>query len=289
MAEAETPHDKSKPTHYVVVRATGTITDSAVNQLAARLRLKPEELIAALATSAPVPLAAFPSENDANQVAGELGNAALQAVSVSEGALKNNVSPIILRVLEFADSGLTAVSKNGRERVFANWPDLSLIVTGRLLTHRVEVDERRSGSAVKPLDRREFTDDKSIIDLYSVSCEAPWRIVVSDFDFSCLAERKGLTAFDNAATLIRTLMDRSNAEWNDSYGRVKAALAHVWPLQNTTRESRSRRPRAGRKDFATVNASSNETQFNNYSRLVWCLKLRELQSPGPDRQGEPGL
>jgi len=190
-------------------------------------------------------------------------------------------------VLEFAESGVTAVSKNGRERVFAKWPDLSLIVTGRLLTHRVEVDERRSGSAIKPLDRREFTGDKSIIDLYSVSCEAPWRIVVSDFDFSCLAERKGLTAFDNAATLIRILMERSNAERNDSYVRAKAVLANVWPLENTTSESRSRRPRAGRKDIARVNASSNETQFNNYSRLVWYLKLRELQPAAPDRQGEP--
>ena len=109
--------------------------------------------------------------------------------------------------------------------------------------------------------------------MYSKAYDAPWRIAVNDFDFSCLAERKSLTAFENASALIELLTDRSHAEVNDAYGRLKAVLANVWPLDNTTSEGRSRRPRAGRNEISTVTASDNETQFSKYSRLVWRVKL----------------
>jgi hypothetical protein len=148
-----------------------------------------------------------------------------------------------------------------------------------LITHRLEIDERRSRSSVKSLDRRELTEDRSVIDVYSTQGDAPWRIAVNDFDFSCLGERKSLTAFDNATVLIKILMAGGQAEMNNAYDRLKTVLAHVWPLQNTTSEGRSRRPRAGRNEISTVTASDNETQFNKYSRLVWRVKLSETQQP----------
>ena len=278
--EAEPVGGEARPGHYVVVRAraAATITNDLVERLAARFGFKPEELQAALAIGAPLPVTSAPSEESASRIVAELADDGVETISVSDIDLKTSLAPFNIRSLEFSDSGITAISKNGRDRPVAQWSDLHLIVTGRLLTHRVEVDERRSGSAIKPLDRREISEDKSVMDLYAVSSEVPWRIVVSDFDFSCLGEHKSLTAFDNAATLIGMLAERSNSELNDSYGRVKSLIAHVWSLENTSSESRSRRPRASRKDFATVNISSNEAQFNNYSRLMWCLKLQELNS-----------
>src|SRR4051812_43958489 len=141
--------------------------------------------------------------------------------------------------------------------------------------HRLEVDEKRSRGSAKSLDRRELTQDRSVMDLYSTSSDAPWRIVVNEFDFSCLGERKLLTAFDNVRVLIDLLTSRSNVEINDSYARVKAILGNVWPLQSATKEGRSQRPRAGRNEISTITASDNESQFNNYSRMVWCWKRLE--------------
>src|SRR5205823_6071286 len=110
------------------------------------------------------------------------------------------------------------------------------------------------------------------IDLYTQSSDAPWRIIVNEFDFSGLGERKGLTAFDNAKALIELLKERTPAELNDAYTRLKPVLAHVWPIQNTESQGHSRRPRAGRHEFSVINSSDNEEQFNSYSRLVWYLK-----------------
>ena len=276
--EIQTSIDESKPTFYVVFRGgptLGTLADTVIDQLAARFHLKPEELRTALSVGAPAPFAAYASEDESQRAVNELRNMGVEGLSVADANLKNDILEMNIHRLEFSDSGVTGVSKNGRERRFASWDDLTLIVTGRLFTHRLEVDERRSRTSVKSLDRRELTQDRSVIDLYSLSCDAPWRIAVNDFDFSCLGERKSLTAFDNARALIELLLDRTHAEHNDAYGRVKAVLANLWPLQNTVSEGRSQRPRAGRNEISRVTASDNGAQFNKYSRLVWRVKVSE--------------
>ena len=273
--ETETSIDENKPTYYVVLHGTaapGTLAESLIDQLADRFHLKTEELRAALGTGGPAPFAAYVSEDDSQRAVKELRNLGFESLSVSDADLKNEVSHLNIHSLEFSDSGITGVSKNGRERRFAPWDGLSLIVTGRLFTHRVEVEEKRSRSSIKSVGRRELTEDRSVIDVYSTSADAPWRIAVNDFDFSSLGDLKSLTAFDNARALIKFLMDRSRAEQNDKYDRLKTVLANVWPLQNTTTEGRSRRPRAARNEVSTVTASDNETQFNKYSRLVWRVK-----------------
>jgi len=274
--ETITAEEIAEKNHYVVVCAPDgqSIHDSAVAQLAERFHLKPEELHVALSTGAPLPLASTASEDDATRIISELTGIEMESANVSAVTLNKDVVPINIRALEFDDDNVTAISKFGRQRLAARLSDVQLVVTGRLLMHRVEVDERRSRSAVKPLDRRELSQDQSVVDLHLNSSEAPWRVIVNDFDFSCLGERKGLTAFDNARALIELLKYRTPAEVNDSYARIKPVLTAIWPLQNTASQSRSRRPRASRNEFSTVTASDNETQFNNYSRLVWCLKRR---------------
>lgn len=278
--EAETHIDENRPTYYVVlhgISAPVTLTESVIGQLAARFHLKTEELRAALNIGVPAPFAAYASEDDSQRAVQELRNMGVESLSVTDADLKNEIAHLNIHSLEFSDSGITGFSKNGRERRFVGWDDISLIVTGRLFTHRLEVDEKRSRSSVKSLDRRELTQDRSVIDVYSTTAEAPWRIAVNDFDFSSLGERKSLTAFDNARALIQYLIDSSRAEQNDKYDRLKAVLANVWPLQNTTTEGRSRRPRAGRNEVSTVTASDNEMQFNKYSRLVWRVKRLEAR------------
>ncbi len=281
--ESEAHVDHNKAGYYALFRADQrtAIDDSLVEQLATRFRLKPDELRVAVVTGTPLPLSTYSSSHDSSCAVNELRRMGLESCSVSDSDL-NAIPYRNIRSFEFSDAGVTGISRNGRERWFMAWREISLIVTGRLFTHRLEIDEKRSRSSVKPLDRRELTQDRSVIDLYSKADEAPWRIAVNEFDFSCLGERKALTAFDNANLLIQFLIEQSDAELNDSYGRVKAVLANVWPLQSATKEGRSQRPRAGRNEISTVTASDNETQFNNYSRMIWCW----LRQP-PESLGEP--
>jgi hypothetical protein len=279
MPTAEVPVAENKPAYYVILRpgTKKSPADTILEQLANRFRMKTEELRAAIVMGTPVPVTGSGSQDDSQRVVDELRNLGFDSRSISDADLKTTIPEKNIRLLEFSETGLTGISKNGRERWIAAWHDLSLIVTGRLIAHRVEIDEKRSRASVKSLDRRELTQDRSVIDLYLTSSDVPWRIAVNEFDFSCLGERKSLTVFDNAKVLIDFLVNRSQAQVNDSYVRVKAVLANVWPLQSATKEGRSQRPRAGRKEISTVTASDNEEQFNNYSRMVWCWKRQSIQ------------
>jgi hypothetical protein len=285
--EASADQETGEAKQYVVVwtRQVESINDSEVAQLAAKFHLNHEELRVAFRTGAPLPLTSTPSADEANRIISDLKSDGIESAVVSSGNLKTDIPHVNIRALEFADSNVIAISKIGRQRLAARLSDIQLVVTGRLLVHRIEVDERRSRSSVKPLDRREFTQDQSVVDVYPESADAPWRIIVNDFDFSCLGERKGLTAYDNVKALIELLKESTPAEVNDSYARVRPLLNDLWPLQDTASQGRSRRPRAGRHEFSTVTASDNEAQFNNYSRLVWYVKRANQQPLG---ENEPG-
>ncbi len=274
-SESPAPSDKSDQGVLVVGCLGPSISDALVNQLAAQFRLKVADLRAALSARAPVPLASVSSESEANQIVNKLPDAQIEACTLPETELQIDNAHIVIRAVEIEEQGLVGITKIRRERLFTSWDDLELMVAGRLVTQRVETDERRAGGSVKQLDRRELTDDRFVIDCYARSFNAPWRIIVSDFDFSCLRDRKGLTAFDNVKALRELLTQHSQATWDESYARVKPMLANIWPLQTTASEGRSRRPRAGRKDIAKVTASDNESQFNHYSRRVWPFQRRE--------------
>src|SRR2546430_7394701 len=83
---------------------------------------------------------------------------------------------------------------------------------------------------------------------YVSSSDAGWRISASNFDFSCLGDRKTLTAFDNFRGLINLLSERTELEVNESYIRMRPLLVDVWPMQKQTRKGASRRSGAGKYD-----------------------------------------
>ena len=269
----------TSPTHYVAVRRVRNDRDDqpVLEKLAAKFCLKPEELRVALNTGQPVPVFAT-SSDEATAIAGQLMSDEIESAVIPGAELGDGAAHINIRAFEFRDTGIAAHAKHRGEQLFASWSDLALIVTGRLLMHRVEVDERRSRTTVKSLDRREISQDQSVIDLYSGSDNRPWRIIVNDFDFSCLGAGKSLTAFDNVKQLLERLTDQSDAELNDSYGAMRPLLANIWPLESTERQGRSQRPRASRREISTVTSSDNEAQFNRYSRLAWIWKNRGRKS-----------
>jgi len=263
---------------YIVARARAgrSIANSVVDQLAARFQFKPAELQAGISTAGLLPLTSA-SREQVPELLSVLHDCGFEAFSIPASDVQTLTAARKIRMLEFTETTMSALTTSPVQQLRASWSDLVLIVLGRLQTSRVEVDERQSRSAIKHLDRRELSNDESVVDLYPKSGTA-WRIGANDFDFSCLGDRKSLTAFDNLRALIDLLIRRSGAEFNDAFARIRPLLGVVWPLEISTSKGRSHRPRASRKDVSVVTATDNTTQFNNYSRLAWSVRILELQS-----------
>jgi len=252
-----------------------------LDQLAKTIEVKDSDVKTAVISNSPLLIA---STNDkANKTVNDLRQIGIESLLVTDADLKLSAGSRTIRALELTDEGLTGLPVSSAARLPARWDELMLVVVGRLQTHRSEIEERRRRGGLKPIDRREVTDDESVVDLYARSFEAGWRISASNFDFSCLGDRKTLTAFDNFRALINLLRERSALEIDESYLRMRPLLTDVWPLQKQTRQGAWRRSGAGKYDISTVTTTDNETQFNNYSRLLWFLKTRELECQKPDR------
>ena len=270
---------------YIVVSGpTNELADELrLAEIATRSGLKPADLQTALATGKRLPLFKVDTAERADQFVVDF-----QALGIQTIALKdefNSSSGVKkIRSLEFSNTGVTAFVGISGESLFENWSDLILMVVGRLQTNNVEDITRRKHGEQKPVDRRELTNDESVIDVYSRSNRNGWRILAESFDFSCLAERKGITTFENFRALIEVFRERAeNIEVEDSYLKVRSVLGQVWPLQVETRTGGWRRSGGGKFDLSKLTTTNNETQFTNYSHLLRCLKMRELGRQQPDR------
>ena len=261
---------------YVVVppKALSVVDENLLDQLTKTIQLKNTDLKTALISHSPLLVAR--THEKADKTVSALRELGIDGLLITDEDLKLSVGHRTIRALELTDEGLMGSPVSSAARLPARWDELMLVVIGRLQTHRSEVEERRRRGGLKPIARREVADDESLLDLYVTSSAAGWRISASNFDFSCLGDRKTLTAFDNFRALINLLRERSAIEIDESYIRMRPLLADVWALQKQTRKGAWRRSGAGKYDMSTVTTTDNETQFNNYSRLLWFLKTKSL-------------
>jgi hypothetical protein len=265
--------------YYIVLAPdqTNVVAESSWAAIASLLHLRTTEVEIAVGSGCAVPLARAASSEQATMLADKLRALGIGVDTFREDTLSLDLPGRKIRALEFSDDGLAATPMNGGE-ISVPWDDLILIVAGRLLVNRVEVEERRRRGRAQPLDTRELFSDEPVVDLCVRSDEVGWRISSSSFDFSCLGTEKAMTAFENLTTLISRLRVRApKVEVDDSYRGLRALLANVWPLEPQTRKGEWRRSGAGKVDVSTVTTIDNEIQFNSYSRLRQRLKLRELE------------
>jgi hypothetical protein len=252
-------------------------TDLSLGKIADVLRLRVMDVQIALGLRGPVPLALAATPEQATTLADELQALGITADLFRADTLNLSLPLKKIRALEFSDDGLTAMILNGGT-LSVNWGDLLLMVLGRLMVNRLEVEERRRRGRSQPFDSRELFSDEPLVDLYVRSDEGGYRISASSFDFSCLGTRKAMTAFENFTKLIELLRTRaSKVEVDDSYRSLRTVLTSIWPLEPQTRKGEWRRAGAGKVDVATVTSIDNEVQFNSYSRLRQHLKLRYLE------------
>lgn len=262
---------------YIVVPVdlNGSLDESVWERVASRAELKLPDLTSALHAGGALLLAQTNTSKQAEELIDEFRTLGIQTTLIRNEELNANSINKKVRALEFSDDGLTGLAGVSGERLFERWGDLTLIVSGRLQMNNVEDVVRRKRGGQKPVDHRELTNSESIFDLYSRSATEGWRIVADSFDFSCLAERKGITAFENFRALITLLGERAaNVKVDESYLAARPLLARVWPLGASTRTGGWRRSGAGKVDISTVKSTDNENQFSNYSRLLHRLRMR---------------
>ena len=153
-----------------------------------------------------------------------------------------------------------------------------LLVVGRVVTRRVEVEERTvsfSGRG-RLTDAREVASDEAVLDIYTADAASEgFRVMADGFDYSCLGADKGLLARDNFKTLVTELRARATgAALDEDYARLRGVLASVWPPAERNESGGLRRDRPGRLNTESVTVVSNEAQFTRYARMRRQLALR---------------
>jgi hypothetical protein len=246
--------------------------EESVRELASLLRAEPDVLRECLAERRPLPLARVGSREEAELIVGRFASAGLGAETLSDEDLLVHEPPRRVRALALTEDELVSTGQPGEEPWRMKWAEVGLLVTGRIVRKRVEVEERREKSRRdgEVVDSRELTTDEEVLDIYSVSDEhtAGWRVMADNFDYTCLGARKSLLARENFAALVRALGTRAGgAVLDEDYARLRRLLAAAWPPAARDDTLGFRRERFGRYNTGASTVVSNEAQFTRYSRL----------------------
>ena len=264
------PMHKAEPSSEVcfhVVAIPGVqIQETALNQLAELLNLKPSDLELLLAHPAGAPMFTVNSESQAQIAEERLHEFGVRTHCISDQQLALETASASVSALESRDDALVGTVGRNKQTVAASWDEITLIVIGRLYFHTKEIDQKRS-RAQQVIDEREMLTDEAVLDIYARDSHG-WRIRAGGFNFSCLGENKKLTTFENFTALISLLREHATtAVFDDSYVRLRGALDSVWPGEPVTSGKERRRSAFG--DFnSSVTSIDNELQFTRYSRLV---------------------
>lgn len=256
----------------VVLRPTeaALLPPEALRNAAELLHLRPEDLVRIIEAREPLPVARAATPNEAALVERKLGELGFQSLVIPDADFGAEGAPVRrASALGLTEDALVVCPVGGGEPSRVLWSEVSLLLVGRRIVREVAVEERKGRRPEKEMvDARELSADESVLDIYTMRDNDGWRVSANGFDFSCLGARKGLVAAQNLATLVGALRERAgNAIYDDSYMRVRGALAHAWPVEQQTEARGWRRSAPGRVTTEEVARSDSESQFTRYSRL----------------------
>ena len=246
------------------------VPDEDLAQGADLLKLSAENLKRIMAAKIPLPVACTASREEAELVFKRLRDVGLQTIVLSDdelGASETSVKRIKSMIVD--DEYGTLQQAGTREQIEVRWREIVLIVTGRLFTKRVEIQERKARRSENEIvQSSEFSNDEAVIDFYTSTHPQTWRINANGFDFSCLGNQKTLIANENISRLRQFIASNApQAKVDDCYKRLRQTLDLVWASQQETQSSGWRRERPGKLSVALSTINSNEIQFTRYSRL----------------------
>jgi len=246
------------------------VPDEDLAQGADLLKLSAENLKRIMAAKIPLPVACTASREEAELVFKRLRDVGLQTIVLSDdelGASETSVKRIKSMIVD--DEYGTLQQAGTREQIEVRWREIVLIVTGRLFTKRVEIQERKARRSENEIvQSSEFSNDEAVIDFYTSTHPQTWRINANGFDFSCLGNQKTLIANENISRLRQFIASNApQAKVDDCYKRLRQTLDLVWASQQETQSSGWRRERPGKLSVGLSTVNSNEIQFTRYSRL----------------------
>src|SRR5947209_6066909 len=257
------------------------VSEEVLKDAAQLLRLEQEELRRIVELSLPLPLARAATDQEASLIESKVKEMELNALVIADAdlTLTNSVQKRA-RAFELNESELVAHSAGGADVWRLAWTEIILLVAGRLITQKIELEERPSGRKAENeiVNARQMSEDEAVLDIYTARSDGGLRITAGNFDFSCLGAQKGLITAQNFSTLANVLRERaSEAIYDDSYMRVRRALEITWPVEQHTEARGWRRERPGRVNTEAVTTSDNEMQFTRYSRLRYYLTLHHTE------------
>lgn len=268
----------------------------SVDEAASLLRLDASRLAEIVDARRALPLARASSAEEAELIVRRLGALGLSAEVFADEELARQPSRV--RALTLEEDALVCWPGLGAGPRRIAWAEVLLLVRGRIVTKRVEIEER--GKKVKGrgeiVETREIAGDEAVLDIYAApqsetyspseqsetssqsgpqSEEDCFRVMADNFDYSCLGEHKRLLARDNFVTLVETLRALArSAVFDDEYTSTRALLSAAWPPAERTASLGLRRERPGRLNTEAAILVTNEAQFTRYSRLRRRLALR---------------
>ncbi len=254
--------------NILIARTEESFSDSLIAEAALLLKLNAETLAKILRASKPLPVARAATMEEASLVQRRLETFGLSTTVIPDAELSGPGRAVRVRGLQIGENGLQAAPLLDNRTPFINWQELLLFVTGRLVTRRVEVKERKGGAENEILDTSELFADEAVVDLYT--SDQTWRMTANSFDFSCLKDQKGLIAGENFSRLLLLLCRQApQAVLDESYDLLRAPLEAVWPAEQQVESHGWRRERPGKVSIGAATETSNEPQFTRYSQLVF--------------------
>jgi hypothetical protein len=247
----------------------------ALDEASSLLRLDAARLRESVCAGRSLPLARASTADEAELIVERLGALGIRAEVFADESLAKR--PARARAFDFEDDALVCRTGPDAEPRRVPWPEVALLVTGRIVSRRVEVAERKSGFGGRSevVEARELASDEAVLDVYAASAGEGFRVMSGGFDYSCLGEAKGLLAAGNFGALVRELRARAHtAAYDEDYARLRPLLSGAWPAAEHTESLGIRRERPGRFNTEAVTTVSNEGQFTRYARLLHLLALR---------------
>jgi hypothetical protein len=254
-----------------------TPAPETIEELAALLKLDAARLSGMFDADTTLPVARAASEEEAQLIVSRIKARGLEAEVFGDDSLAR--TPVRVRALGFDEDALVLMESAEAAPAGVFWDKVALLVSGRIVTRRVEMEERPSklSGRGRLTDAREVASDEAVLDIYTsdAACEG-FRVMADGFDYSCLGASKGLLARDNFKTLVAELRVRApRAALDEGYARLRAQLSLAWPAAERNESGGLRRERPGRLNTESVTVVSNEAQFTRYARMRRLLALRE--------------
>jgi hypothetical protein len=258
--------------NLVFIRSTASSNEISLTEVSKAVSLDAEVLGEIIDANRPMPIARVESEKEAEVLTGILDRKGVETSIIADGSLAEDVLPKRLRNMRFESGLLTVTLFNTGETEEIKSTSLALIVTGAIFEQRTETIEKRKKRETRTLEEWETASDEGLIDIYTFTDPAGFRIPAKGFDFSCLGSSKGILAGENIRSLVARLREFApEAKLVDGYLSDKRALGHVWDVERRSDFKGFRRSGFGKSDLAKTASSSNLGQFTKYSRLQWHL------------------